>query len=260
MAERQSEFCGPRRAMPIETALLWAYREQRVDQVEGSSIGLQSLEAMASGIGWGSHSGCGCYDVERIARLGTTIGGGGPSSAVAHVDAVTLHRAVEGLGSDAAGRLIRVARIQVAPSWSPGRAKVVPLTPNTRRPADLVWRSSDGLDYCPIRTIGGQSEARLLREQYAAWHAALERAFEAARGLPYRELEIRVPLIEAEPWKVSGRPAMLDESEFVAFASAYQMGSKPGKLAREFGLAIAQVYELCKRVRAEQTARNSKAG
>jgi hypothetical protein len=107
---------------PIEVwpLLVWAYRDQRVDVVIEHGVGLFEAEQLADGVEVRRTTAT--AEVERIARLGMRVDGGGMrvgAAADCHPDAELVHRAVQGLDTRVHGLPVSALVIQHARSAEP---------------------------------------------------------------------------------------------------------------------------------------------
>lgn len=188
----------------IEDLLVWAYQLQKVDVMEARS----NRDYFASG-----ESKCGVAAAQRRECLGVQIDGGGFGRFDAHVDAVSVHRMVEGVCSDLGMRalVMECGRGGTRPPWLPGaRTLMVPVLATSGRnkgqPKKLYKEMHQGgrvQRRCighEVRTINPLPMIEAVRGVYAAWWGALEEIAGRLGGTLTRYQAISPSALQA-PWK-----------------------------------------------------------
>lgn len=179
--------------MDPEAACGWAYREQRVHTL--GAAGLFAIEAEADGMAIFNRSADGCVAVERIARLGCRVEGGGGLGA-AHPDALAIDEAVRRLPRLARALVIRQAVEGSPPAWDVGPLRARPRRIGTQ----IVELWADGA-CCPI-TWEGTDEARsAARYQYRLWWLALRDVGERLARVELAAIALAPLAADPFPWR-----------------------------------------------------------
>ena len=231
----------------IERALVWAYRDQKVDFASGG---------MGSG-----RSGDGAYAIMEQGLLGRRIqtsGLAGMSGFDVAPDALTLDEVVSRFGRGA--ELVkRNARHGTQPSWTEGALRFVP----RRWGGGIVegvsesWRDLgvDAAVYSIVDILGSRARSEDLRWHYREWHRLLRAIEVSARQLApakrLRSIILRPLRAPAEPWMLSrpGRPRAYRGAMRARFVAARHSGASVADLMAEFRMTYSQAHNLIQRAR-----------
>jgi hypothetical protein len=242
LSPRSTFESTPRRkavqSVSLEELVIWAYRDQRVEQMTAAS--LEDVERSAEHDELSTELKVlllhGSIDsvarVQRIAELGTEIDGGGRSFSC-HPDAELLHdevcvvaRTWRGDGS----RIKRFGKSGDIPEWRTGEPKpvYVPVEEDSRSPvkhkireqwysvhgprpriargevAKVVQVSENEWDlwvrYCPITYYPPPEYAEAARKDYSDWHKAMTRLMDRVAKLRFGDYRVTGFAAPATPW------------------------------------------------------------
>jgi len=174
--------------LDIEELLIWAYRDQVVDEAKGTLAG------------------------PRRSRMGFgMVGDGAGGMDDPHPDAFTVHAAVRRLSMGQAGLVIACAKVAAAPDWYPGARLVMAAVVNQAgHPAGVYddrrnkigHRVRAALELETGEVIYGDGEAVMAagRVEYLAWHEALAAVAAHLRGR-LEDFEAYGPTSPRAPWE-----------------------------------------------------------
>lgn len=158
--------------MTIEDLLIWAYRDEKVDRVEGRV----SDEWMLAGP---NISGCGVAAVARANLFGDIDCGRLLVAPSAPSDAAQLHGMVCALALETRILVMTHARAATRPDWRrrPPKARpVMRLTAHGEVPVIIYKQGNNHPDYCPVLWEGDdEGRAAQRREIYRLWAFGLTR-------------------------------------------------------------------------------------
>ena len=172
----------------IEDLLVWAYRDQAVDEAPNRIIG-PGVALMRWDVA-----------VDAADYVGDP-----------HPDAFTLHAKVRMLSRVQSSLVIACAKTAVRPDWYPGSRPVMAAIVNGRGdPAGIYDRTNHvighrvrpALELATGEVVyghGGDVQA-LVRQQYRVWHAALMDLSGCLSGILEDHVAV-MPLAPSEPWR-----------------------------------------------------------
>jgi hypothetical protein len=227
--ERALRRLRPLTAISLESLVVWAYRDQLVDKMTARS--LDSIERQAEGRDLGyqpSPFGSGAL-VERAALLGTKVDGGGRSWEC-HRDAELLHEVVCGMPPLPALLIARYGRTGAAPEWrtTDPAPFAVPVAESSRSPLrhkiELHWYRIEGhrpkirrgesaelvniapgiwdlgCRACPIVYYPPLDYVKSMRDEYAAWHDAMQGLLQRLADAAFRDHRLTGFAAPRSPW------------------------------------------------------------
>jgi hypothetical protein len=216
----------------LEAMVVWAYRDQLVDKMTARSLDAIERQAEGAALGYVPSPFGSAALVDRLASLGTRVDGGGRSWEC-HGDAELVHDAVCGLPRLAALLIGRFGRSGAAPEWRTTEPAPFPVPvadgsrSAIRHKIDLHWYRIEGrrpkirrgesaelvniapeqwdlgCRFCPIVYYPPLEYVKSVRDEYAAWHAAMQTLMLRLDGAAFRDHRVTGFFTPAVPWQAA---------------------------------------------------------
>jgi len=200
-----------RKSIDVEYLLEWTYRRQKADVIVERGVGLNRIEAAASGLVRHGSSGDWAA-IDRYGRLGCFIDQIGFDSGQLAPDAETVHQTVDGFGEPVRGLLIQHGRRGTRPECSlRADVRYEPVWKGAPRydfdglPARgsyrMVYNESRNPAGCQVRPRRHVTYIAAQRRDYELWHNGLVALADHFVTHPSTRFVVGRPSAPAAPWK-----------------------------------------------------------
>lgn len=215
---------GKARCMDVVDLLVWVYRDQKADRVDGRGIGLFEGERVADAADRGRVAlpGAGrtmTAVVGEIATVGCRIDRIGYDTGQLHPIAERVNELVERIGAPASGLLVHYGRraeyppaydlrVELTPAWR-GRPKYRQDGKPDERHVLRIYDKTRNAIGCRLELRPQNSMIGDLQQDYRLWYGGLLAVVDRWRQLADRagRLFVTGPIVPAEPWLRTAPPA-----------------------------------------------------
>ncbi|MHA1570341.1 MAG: hypothetical protein ACTSWM_00870 [Alphaproteobacteria bacterium] len=208
--ETKCDLVTSRKSIDVEFLLEWTYRRQKADVIIGRGVGLNKIEAAASGVERHYSSGDWAA-IDKYGHLGCFIDQLGFNSGQLATDAETVHETVSRFGDPVRGLLIQHGRAGTRPECA--------LHADVRY--EPVWKRSPRYDYkglpargsykmiydgshnpvgCQVRPRQHVTYIEAQRRDYQVWHNGLVALAQHFVTHPLTRFVVGGPAAPAAPW------------------------------------------------------------